>query len=139
MSDDPLNLAGVWYGRYDALGYAETNSFVAHLNDDDGAISGTITEPDTTGQYDVRRAFVSGSRSGSTLRFVKQYDGGARAHAVRYSGEINADATEISGTWAIVRHHHGIFSMRREKFSASDLEHEVEDALPEDQDAVWAR
>jgi len=29
------------------LGYSETNSFVAHLDDDNGAISGTITEPDT--------------------------------------------------------------------------------------------
>lgn len=138
MSDDPQNLAGVWYGRYDALGYAETNTFVAHLNDDDGAVFGTITEPDTTGQYDVRRAFVSGNRNGSTLRFVKQYDGGALAHAVRYSGEINADATEISGVWVIVRHH-GIFSMRREKFSAIDLEDEAEQALSGSQDAVLAR
>ena len=138
MSDDPQNVAGVWYGRYDALVYTETNNFVAHLNDDGGAISGTITEPDTTGQYDVRRAFVSGSRSGSALRFVKQYDGGALAHAVRYSGEINADATEIWGTWVIVRHH-GIFTMHREKFSASELEHETEDALSEGQDAVWVR
>ena len=138
MSDDPQNLAGVWYGRYDALGYPETNNFVAQLNDDGGAISGSITEPDTTGQYDVRRAFVSGSRSGSTLRFVKQYDGGALAHAVRYSGEINADATEIAGTWVIVRHH-GVFSMRREKFLAADLEDEAEHALSEGQGSVLAR
>ncbi|WP_157093820.1 hypothetical protein [Sphingomonas mali] len=38
MSDDPQNLGGVWYGRYDALGYADTNSFVARLDDHGGAI-----------------------------------------------------------------------------------------------------
>jgi len=135
MSDDPQNIAGVWYGRYDALGVAETNNFVAHLSDDDGAISGTITEPDTSGHCDVRRAFVSGSRSGSHLQFVKQYDGGVLAHAVRYTGEINADATEVSGRWVIVRHH-GIFTMRREKFSETDLEREEELERAGPQDAV---
>jgi len=125
MSDDPQNLAGIWYGRYDASGFAETNTFVAQLDDRDGAISGTITEPDTSGQSDLRRAFVSGNRTGSHLQFVKQYDGGVLAHAVRYAGEINADATEVSGHWVIVRHH-GIFTMRREKFSAADLEREEE-------------
>jgi hypothetical protein len=136
LSDDPQNLGGVWYGRYDALGYADTNNFVARLDDDGGTISGTITEPDTSGVGGVRRAFVSGSRSGSGLRFVKQYDGGALAHAVRYSGQINADATEISGVWIIVRHH-GVFTMRREKFSENDLEHEEEQAAAGRQDAVF--
>jgi hypothetical protein len=136
VTDDPQNLGGVWYGRYDALGYADTNNFVAHLNDDNGAISGTITEPDTGGEFEVRRAFVSGNRSGSGLQFVKQYDGGALAHAVRYAGEVNADATEISGVWMIVRHH-GIFTMRREKFSDIDLEREEELELAGSQDAVF--
>ena len=77
----------------------------------------------------MRRAFVSGGRNGPELHFVKQYDGGALAHAVRYSGQINGDATEISGTWVIVRHH-GIFTMRREKFSVIDLEEEAEMTAP---------
>ena len=138
MSDDPRNIGGIWYGRYDALGFPETNSFVAHLDDDNGAISGTITEPDTKGGHGVRRAFVSGDRSGTELRFVKQYDGGALAHAVRYMGEINADATEVSGVWVIVRHH-GIFTMRREKFSELDLEREEEVELVGPQDALFIR
>lgn len=49
MSDDPQNLGGVWYGRYDARGHADTNNFVARLDDNGGAISGTITEPNTSG------------------------------------------------------------------------------------------
>ena len=138
MSDDPRNIGGIWYGRYDAQGFPETNSFVAHLDDDNGAISGTITEPDTRGDHGVRRAFVSGNRSGTELRFVKQYDGGALAHAVRYAGEIDADATEISGLWVIVRHH-GIFTMRREKFSELGLEREEEVELVGPQDALFIR
>lgn len=136
MSDDPQNIGGVWYGRYDGLGHAQTNNFMAHLTDDGGAISGTITEPDTSGAHDVRRAFVSGTRNGAGLSFVKQYDGGALAHAVRYSGGINTDATEISGTWVIVRTH-GIFTMRREKFSEIDLEAEDELEVVGPQDAVF--
>jgi hypothetical protein len=136
VSEDPQNLGGVWYGRYDALGYADTNNFVARLDDDGGTISGTITEPDTSGVGGVRRAFVTGSRSGSGLRFVKQYDGGAAAHAVRYSGQVNADATEISGVWIIVRNH-GVFTMRREKFSETDLEREEEREAAGPQDAVF--
>jgi hypothetical protein len=138
LSDDPQNLGGVWYGRYDALGYADTNNFVARLDDDGGAISGTITGPDTSGVGGVRRAFVSGSCNGSGLRFVKQYDGGALAHAVRYSGQVNADATEISGVWIIVRHH-GVFTMRREKFAEIDLEREEEVELVGPQDALFIR
>ena len=136
MSDDPRNLTGVWYGRYDALSYAETNTFLAHLVDDQGALSGTITEPDTGGGDDMRRAFVSGSRSGSRLQFVKQYDGRAFAHSVHYQGEVNADATEVSGVW-MIRTWHGVFTMRREKFSATDLEREEELEVAGPQDAVF--
>ena len=60
------------------------------------------------------------------------------AHAVRYSGQINSDATEISGTWIIVRHH-GIFTMRREKFAEIDLEREEEVELVGPQDALFNR
>lgn len=136
MSDDPQNVGGVWYGRYDALGHAETNNFVAHLVDDGGVISGQITEPDTGGEFDIRRAFVSGGRNGPELHFVKQYDGRALDHAVRYSGHVNADATEIIGVWVIVRHQ-GIFTMRREKFSEIELESEEGLVSAGPQDAVF--
>ena len=86
----------------------------------------------------MRRAFVSGSRNGSGLRFVKQYDGGALAHAVRYSGQINSDATDISGTWIIVSHP-GIFTMRREKFAEIGLERKEEVELVSPQDAHFIR
>jgi hypothetical protein len=125
MSGDPLDLTGIWYGRYDASGYNETNSFIANIEESGGLVSGTITEPDSTGQAVARRAFVSGRRAGPAVEFTKQYDGGVFAHAVRYWGMVNEDGTEIAGRWIIVRHG-GTFVMSREKFSAEELEEERE-------------
>ena len=128
MSDGAQDLTGIWYGRYEAIGYPEVNTFIANLTDDYGALSGTITEPDTGGSATVRRAFVGGSRTGSNVTFVKQYDGAVLAHAVRYFGVVNGDATQISGRWQIVRER-GVFTMEREKFSVADIveEQEVEE------------
>ncbi len=122
---DPRDLSGVWYGRYEAIGFPEINNFIARFADHDGVVTGTISEPDTTGQAATRRAFVDGRRAGAQVDFVKQYDGAVMAHAVRYSGLVNDDATEIVGRWVIVRHH-GTFVMRREKFSHEELEEEEE-------------
>jgi len=117
---DPKDLTGIWYGRYDAITHAEANHFIARLYDEGGAIRGVITEPDTRGGADIRRAFVSGQREESALSFVKQYDGAVFAHAVRYVGSVNADATEIDGTWMVLQSH-GSFKMAREKFDAEEL------------------
>ena len=43
-----------------------------------------------------------------------------------------------SGVWAIMRHH-GIFTMRREKFAEIDLEREEEVELVGPQDALFIR
>jgi len=130
MSDE--NLTGIWYGRYVAATHDEVNGFIAHLEEVGGILSGVITEPDTTGQVDVRRAYVSGRRAGAAIEFTKQYDGGALAHAVRYWGLVNEDATEIGGRWRIV-YDHGSFVMSREKFRAEELEEaeDVEARVPE--------
>ncbi len=123
---DPRNLGGVWYGRYDATSYSESNSFIARLEDSGGGIAGVITEPcDRAG---VRRAFVLGTRDGAALQFVKQYDGAVFAHAVRYTGTVNDDATEVSGRW-IVGRGQGRFVMTREKFGADELEADEESEL----------
>jgi hypothetical protein len=130
VSDGAQDLTGIWYGRYEAVGYPETNTFIANLTDDDGALSGTITEPDTNGSAAVRRAFVKGSRTGTNVLFVKQYDGAVLAHAVRYFGVVNGDSTQISGRWQIVRER-GVFTMEREKFAVADIaeEQDVEEIV----------
>lgn len=125
MSEDRADLSGVWYGYYEAIGYREANGFIALIEDRDGAVTGTISEPDTTGQADTRRAYVDGRRTGSRVDFVKQYDGAVLAHAVLYSGIVDGEATEIVGRWVLAGYD-GTFAMRREKFSAEELMDEGE-------------
>lgn len=124
--DDPRDVSGVWYGRYfGASAEVEENSFVAHLAEQAGDVSGSITEPDTTGAEEVRRAFVDGSRSGTQLRFVKQYDPAGRlAHSVDYAGKVSDDGGEVTGEWRFSGYH-GSFVMNREQFSVEELDEEV--------------
>ncbi|RSY87491.1 hypothetical protein DAH66_07620 [Sphingomonas koreensis] len=124
--NDPQDVTGVWYGRYFASSAGvEENSFIAHLDEMAGDVSGTITEPDTTGMEEVRRAFVDGDRMGSRLRFMKQYDpAGPLAHSVAYAGTISDDGTEVTGEWRFSGYH-GSFVMNRETFRAEELDEEV--------------
>lgn len=70
--NDPRDTTGVWYGRYFATAWdVPENSFIAHLDEVDGAVDGTITEPDDTGDDEIRRAFVSGTRSADTLNMTR--------------------------------------------------------------------
>lgn len=129
--DGPQDVSGVWYGRYFAgSAEVEQNSFIAHLEEAGGEVSGTITEPDTTGLEEVRRAFVDGSRTGAVLSFLKQYDpAGSLAHSVNYAGTLSDDGTEVTGEWRFSGYH-GSFVMNREKFTADELENEA--AVDED-------
>lgn len=127
----PHDLSGVWYGRYFAgSAEVEENSFIAHLEETGSAVSGTITEPDTTGMDEVRRAFVDGSRVGVAVSFVKQYDpAGSLAHAVNYAGTLSEDGAQVTGEWRFSGYH-GSFVMNRETFTADELEDEA--AVDED-------
>lgn len=129
--NDPQDVTGVWYGRYFAASAeVEENSFIAHLDETGGEVSGTITESDTTGREEVRRAFVDGDRTASRLRFMKQYDpAGALAHSVAYAGTISDDGTEVTGEWRFSGYH-GSFVMNRERFGAEELDEEA--AVDED-------
>ncbi|MEG3180499.1 hypothetical protein [Sphingomonas sp. LT1P40] len=131
MTGDPRDMSGVWYGRYFAASMeVEENSFIANLEESGSAVTGTITEPDTTGLEDVRRAFVDGDRNAARLRFTKQYDpAGALAHSVTYAGTVSDDGTEVTGEWHFSGYH-GSFVMNREAFRAEELEEEA--AVDED-------
>lgn len=122
------DLTGVWYGRY--TGTYEDNGFIALLNEQGGAVDGSVSERDPHGIVDIRRASVSGTRDGTAVRFVKQYDGsGGLDHAVFYSGVIDGDGTEVSGRWQIDRYNSGGFVMTRESFTADELAEEQEAEL----------
>lgn len=120
----------MWYGSWSAEHPdVAPNRFLALLEEQAWAVTGTIIEPDDEGSDDVHRALVGGERSGSSIAWVKQYDGSGRlAHSVRYSGSVNAEATEIRGHWQL-ESFAGSFTMQREKFDASELEEREE--LPE--------
>lgn len=125
---DKRDLTGVWYGRY--TGTYEDNGFIALLNEQGGAVDGGVSERDPNGIVDIRRASVSGTRDGTAVRFVKQYDGsGGFDHAVFYSGMIDGDGTEVSGRWQIDRYNSGGFVMTRESFTAEELAEEQEAEL----------
>jgi hypothetical protein len=120
---DPRDVSGVWYGRYVSTSGRQNNGFIAVLEEAGGVFSGSISEPDEGGG--IRNATVAGRRSGGRIQFVKQYHGRWN-HGVFYEGSIDDQGTEASGSWKI-EHVHGGFSMQREKFSAEELEDELEE------------
>jgi hypothetical protein len=125
---DQRDLSGVWYGSYAADDWDERNGFIAQLEELAGVFSGTISEPDAR-SGGLRRATVTGRRDGGALRFVKQYDGtGGWVHAVRYSGQVDAEGTIVAGSWLVDRYA-GSFTMSREKFDAAEIEEEEEAVL----------
>jgi len=126
---DQQDVTGVWYGRYEADQWDETNGFIAVLEELAGAVTGVITERDSDGSGRIRRALVSGHRDGATLIFIKQYDGtGGHDHALDYAGRIDAEGLEVTGKWAQLISS-GNFTMEREKFTEDALEAEEEAEL----------
>ena len=112
----PLNISGLWMGRYSYPGGAgPTTPFLAKIEDHDGALRGTIIEPNLIGpSSDSLQAVLSGSRQGSAVDFTKLYDGASdAAHAVDYVGRLSADGNTISGVWSL-ENLDGSFEMHRE-------------------------
>ena len=129
--DDKQDVTGVWYGRYQADQWDETNGFIAVLEEAGGVVDGVITERDTEEQVDVRRALVRGHRDGAVVSFIKQYDGsGGHSHAIDYAGRIDAEGIEISGAWSRAWSS-GRFVMEREKFDAAAMQADEEVELTE--------
>lgn len=116
MSRDPLNLGGRWDGTYAYPGQVgPKTAFLADLEDRQGAITGTITEPNLMGASGgTLRALVRGTRAGAAVDFTKTYDGAAdAAHSVDYVGHLSEDGTMITGVWSLDRMD-GTFEMRRD-------------------------
>ena len=109
-----LNLSGLWMGHY-AYGFGGAVPFLARIEDQDGALSGTIIEPNTMGSTsDSLEAILSGSRHGTAVDFTKAYDGASdAAHAVDYVGRLSGDGATVSGVWSLADAD-GSFEMHRE-------------------------
>ena len=129
---EPRDLTGVWYGRYATESGDQDNSFIAVIEEQGGAVTGTVTEPDDSGAGGIRRATLAGQRTGSAVAFVKQYQGSAGwFHAVHYQGQVDGSGREVAGSWRI-NWLTGRFTMTREKFVGEELEEleEVEASAP---------
>jgi hypothetical protein len=116
MVGKSLNISGLWMGSYSyPSGRAPTTPFLARIEDDGGALSGTIIEPNTMGpSSDSLESILSGSRQGHAVDFTKTYDGASdAAHAVDYVGRLSEDGNTISGVWSLAELD-GTFEMYRE-------------------------
>jgi hypothetical protein len=114
---DEASLTGVWDGLYEWSDGRPRTPFMAIIIDVGGALSGSVHEVSRSGPREGQEltALLSGSRSDGSVRFTKSYDpkGGLRFRPVAYQGELNADASEIEGTWTIPRLSSGRFLMIR--------------------------
>ena len=92
-----------------------TTPFLARIEDHDGRLAGDIVEPNTIGASSGQlQSFLSGSRQGSAIDFVKAYDGASdAAHAVDYVGRLSGDGMAITGVWSLGAMD-GSFEMYRE-------------------------
>jgi hypothetical protein len=101
--------------------------FLARIEDADGALSGTMVEPNTMGDSsDSLEAILSGHRHGSAVDFTKAYDGASdAAHAVDYVGRLSGDGNSITGVWSLADAD-GAFAMHREAIWAQAEGQEAE-------------
>ena len=116
MTEASLNLSGLWMGSFSyPAGQGPTTLFLARIEDDGGAISGTTIEPNTVGVTTRElEAVIRGSRTGRSLDFTKTYDGASdAAHAVDYVGQVSQDGNRIAGVWSL-EVIDGTFEMSRE-------------------------
>ena len=115
MAENRLDVTGQWDGQFSYPRTLPPEFFSASLFESGGAIGGTVTERPASGQAGAG-CFVStvrGVRHAAEVRFTKTYEGGPRRHVVLYAGRLNADSTEIEGTWRIEGSWSGRFLMIR--------------------------
>ena len=114
------DMNGIWSGRYEYSGYGEAVKFTAWIDDQEGALSGTILEPNTfvLSHAEDLQADINGSRMALEVEFTKTYETGSGAHQrpITYSGTVDKAFTLLRGSWvfpedpAFAR---GIFEMSR--------------------------
>jgi hypothetical protein len=123
------DLSGRWTGMFNYPGPFPPVAFEAELVDRDGAIGGTISEPDESAG--ILHSIVDGAREGSAVSFTKVYEDEERMpEPVFYSGSVQPDGNEISGRWEIAGHWSGTFLMVRNPGATEPAEEVVEEAVP---------
>ena len=128
MSAGKQDLSGRWSGIFSYPRLLPPTPFDADLRDHLGALLGETFEYGAGRRTKGRpmHGMIEGQRSGDVVSFVKTYDDLGRLHTpVYYSGRLNADGTEISGTWEIPGHWSGNFLMMRAKADSVVMEREL--------------
>jgi hypothetical protein len=120
-----VNVTGTWHGQYSYRDYRQPVFFVATLREAAGRIEGATEElRPVTGE--TLCAAIGARRSGGAVTFVKTYrDPPLGYGAVCYDGTLNADGTEIEGSWQIPTDGHGKFLMIRWNSTEEEIVREV--------------
>jgi hypothetical protein len=132
VSGDRYDMSGLWEGAFAYPAYqGPTTPFVASIEETDGALTGTIMEPNTMGwSSEELEAVLNGARNGRSVDFTKAYDGSSdAAHAVDYVGQLSDDGNLVTGVWSLAELD-GTFEMRRSASLEEMLEAEEEVGLP---------
>ena len=98
-----VDMNGLWTGSYSYDLIGDPVVFSAWIDDQNGVLGGTISEPNTfvqNGPEDLQ-AIIKGSRHGVLIDFIKTYTiaSGASQEGIFYEGEANRAFTEVRGTW----------------------------------------
>jgi len=115
-ADNTSDLSGAWSGVYSYPGDRPPVSFSATLSQNGEWITGA-TEEIGLGS-DARRhrmtATLQGRRAGAHVTWLKLYDRISGGYdAVSYEGQVNEDASEISGRWSVRADWSGAFLLIR--------------------------
>jgi hypothetical protein len=125
---DKSNLTGIWHGLYSYPVQALPVYFVATIIAAGGYVSGSTHEAvkGSRGAPLTVFAGLDGSRRGSSIEFVKTYDGtGGWKHSVRYEGTLNSEGTEIEGFWTLSSGWIGRFLMIRSSGMTEEIARNV--------------
>ena len=124
------DLSGQWSGIYSYPSLYPPNMFEAVIRDSGGIITGVISQP---GEFfeapgTIQHAVIEGSRTGSTLAFIKIYDDLDRP-TPHYSGTIQPGGDEIEGEWTIPGDWSGTFLMIRGAKAGEAIERKVSEKV----------
>jgi hypothetical protein len=125
---DGSDLSGRWTGIFNYPAHLPPNSFEAELREVGGSLAGTVWEQDDDpeGTGGTLHAVIEGRRQGSSVAFAKMYDDlGRMPDPVLYSGILQPDGNEISGSWEIPGYWSGTFIMIRAAGIAETAEAEA--------------
>ena len=131
MTEGHLDLSGEWTGIFNYPVSEPSVAFEALIKDSSGLISGTTTEVARTAVSPAQRldAVIDGRREGRSVQFIKMYEQADEQYdVVQYSGNIDQEGDEITGSWH-VRGMSGTFLMIRRSRAGEAAVQEAEERI----------